>query len=94
MNINKKTVLLFQDNGSNDFFDLESILTALLFDKDMVEKANKIIYEEDENYEPINNFETMEEIKEALDKNGVKYEEIEMSFVDYNKNREVLTCRF
>ena len=89
MNINKKTVLLFQDNGSNNFFDFESILTALLFDKNMVEKANKIIYAEDENLEPINNFETMEEIKEALDKNGIEYEEIEMSFVDYNNDREV-----
>jgi len=88
MNTNKKTVLLFQDNGSDDFFDLESRLTALLFDKDMVEKANKIIYEENEDWELINNFKTMEEIKEALDKNGIEYEEIEMSFVDYNKPEE------
>jgi len=88
MNINKKTVLLFQDNGSDDFFDLESRLTALLFDKDMIEKANKIIYEENEDWELINNFKTMEEIKEALDKNGIEYEEIEMSFVDYNNDRE------
>jgi hypothetical protein len=88
MNINKKTVLLFQDNGSDDFFDLESRLTALLFDKDMIEKANKIIYEENEDWELINNFKTMEEIKEALDKNGIEYEEIEMSFVEYNNDRE------
>ena len=88
MNINKKTVLLFQDNGSDDFFDLESRLTALLFDKDMIEKANKIIYEEDEDWALINNFETMEEIKETLDKNGIEYEEIDMSFVDYNNEKE------
>ena len=88
MNTNKKTVLLFQDNGSDDFFDLESRLTALLFDKDMIEKANKIIYEENEDWELINNFKTMEEIKEALDKNGIEYEEIEMSFIDYNKSEE------
>ena len=88
MNTNKKTVLSFQDNGSDDFFDLESRLTALLFNKDMVEKAKEIIYEENENWELINNFETMEEIKETLDKNGVKYEEIDMSFVDYNNDRE------
>ena len=88
MNINKKTVLLFQDNGSDDFFDLESKLTALLFDKSMVEKANKIIYEENEDWELINNFETIEEIKEVLDKNGIEYEGIEMSFIDYNNDRE------
>jgi len=86
--MNKKTVLLFQDNNSDDIFDLESRLTALLFDKDMVEKANKIIYEENEDYELINNFETMEEIKEVLDKNGIEYEEIDMSFVDYNNSGE------
>jgi len=88
MNTNKKTVLSFQDNGSDDFFDLESRLTALLFNKDMVEKAKEIIYEENENWELINNFETMEEIKEMLDKNGIKYEEIDMNFVDYNNDRE------
>ena len=86
--MNKKTVMLFQDNGPDDFFNLESRLTALLFDKDMAKKAFDVIYEENENYESINKFGTMEEIKEALDKNGIKYEEIDMSFVDYNKEED------
>jgi len=85
--MNKKTVLLFQDYKSNEFL-FENRLTALLFDKDTAEKTNDIIYEENEDGEPVNNFKTIEEIKEIFDKNGFAYEEIDLRFVDYNNDQE------
>ena len=86
--MNKKTVLLFQDNDKEGIFVLENRLTALLFSKEMAEKANDIIYEEDENYEPIRKFETLEEIIETLKKNGVKFEEVNLEFIDYNNEED------
>ena len=85
--MNKKTVLLFQDYSSHELI-FENRLTALLFDKDAAEKTNDIIYEENEDGEPVNNFKTIEEIKEIFDKNGVGYEEIDLKFVDYNNDQE------
>jgi len=85
--MNKKTVVLFQDNNSYDF-NLENRLTALLFDKETVKQAEDIIYEENEDCEPVNNFKTMAEIKEALDKNSVRYEEIDLIFFDYNNEED------
>ena len=86
--MNKKTVLLFQDNNKEGIFVLENRLTALLFSKEMAEKANDINYEEDENYEPIRKFETLEEIIEILTKNGVEFEEINIEFIDYNDEED------
>jgi len=86
--MNKKTALLFQDNGGGYFFNIESRLTALLFNKNMADKAQSIIYEENEDYESVNNFKTIAEIQEILNKNGIEYEEIDISFFDYNNPEE------
>ena len=84
--MNKK-IIVFQDNGKGCFVGLEDRLTALIFDKDMAEKAYGIIYEEDEG-ENIYDFKTMCDIKEHLAQSGIKYEEIDMSFFDYNLEEE------
>ena len=86
--MNNKTVLLFQDNNKEGFFVLENRLTAFLLNKEMAEKAHDIIYEEDENCEPIRKFKTLEEIKEVLTENGIEYEEINLEFVNYNDEEE------
>jgi hypothetical protein len=88
MKMNKKTVLLFQDKNKEGIFVLENRLTALLFSKEMAEKASAIIYEEDENYEPIRKFETLEEIIEILTKNVIQFEEINIEFIDYNHEED------
>jgi hypothetical protein len=86
--MNRKKIILFQDNDRDGFIGLEDRLTALLFDKDMAAKALEVICEEDEYGENIYDFKTMNDIKEHLAQSGIKYEEIDMSFFDYNLDEE------
>jgi hypothetical protein len=84
--MSEKKVLLFQDSDSENFISLEDRLTALLFDKDMADKANDVLYTENEDGDAvISNLKTMVEIEEHLEKNGIVFETVNFEFIDYNE---------